>query len=294
MKNKILILGATGMLGNGLISSFKKYPNLEVFGTIRDKETKYFPDEILKWIIPNIDIENWNNLIKLFGFIKPDIVLNCVGLIKQIMGDQDNEAAIYMNALFPHRLSALCQASGARMIHFSTDCVFSGRKGNYCESDPSDALDIYGKTKYLGEVKDNHCLTIRTSIIGHGLESHVSLVDWFLAQKGEIKGYKNVIYSGLPTVEIGQIITEKIIPNQRLKGLYHVSADPISKYELLKLVSAIYDKKIKIQPVDQPVSDMSLNSDRFRKKIGYQPPAWPNLIKKMYHYYKTNPNFIKF
>lgn len=293
-KIKILIVGASGMLGNGLMYGLKKYSDLEVFGTIRDRQLSYFEDKDLKRIIPYIDIENWDSMINLFNTVKPDVVLNCVGLIKQVMGKNDTELAIYMNATFPHRLATLCQLSGARLIHFSTDCVYSGGKGNYVETDPSDAPDVYGKTKYLGELNYDHTVTVRTSIIGHGLESHGSLIDWFLLQKGKITGYNQVIYSGLPTVEHAKIIAEYIIPNTKLKGLYHISAEPISKYDLLKLVSEIYGKKIKIEPYDKKVSDMSLDSSRFRKITGYQPPKWNALIKKMYHYYQSNDKFIRY
>ena len=295
-KKKILIIGATGMLGNGIFSQLTKKRDLDVYGTVRylGEAQKFLPEKLIPKIQPNIDVENIESLIKVFEKIKPHIVINCVGLIKQIMGSSDYQLAIYLNSFLPHRLAQLCQIFKVRLIHFSTDCVFSGQKGNYQEKDYADAPDLYGRTKYLGEVDYGNALTIRTSIIGHGLESHVSLIDWFLAQKGKIRGFSKVIYSGLPTVEQANIIDKYIIPNPRLKGLYHISARPISKYDLLKLVAKVYNKKIKIEPDDKIVADMSLDSSRFRKKTGYQPPNWRQLIQKMYQYYQTNPNFIKF
>ena len=294
MKEKILVIGASGMLGNALFSELSK--NYEVYGTVRsNEEKKYFTPSQAERIFSFVDIENMESLARVFSRIKPDVVLNAVGLIKQNPTINDTRVAIYMNALFPHLLADLCKLSGARMIHFSTDCVFTGNKGSiYKENDLSDADDVYGKTKFLGEVSYDHCVTMRTSIIGHGFEAHASLADWFLAQKGEIQGYTNVIYSGLPTVEIARIIGEYIIPNKRIKGLYHVSADPISKRELLQIMAKVYGKKITIKPVDQPVNDRSLDSSRFRKLAKYDPPNWLNLIKKMYQNYKTNKNFIQF
>ena len=294
MKEKILIVGVSGMLGNALFIELSK--NYEVYGTVRsNEEKKFFTQKEAERIVGFVDIENMDSLARVFIKVKPDVVLNAVGLIKQNPTINDTSVAIYMNAMFPHLLADMCKLAGARMIHFSTDCVFSGNKGDiYKENDFSDAEDVYGKTKFLGEVSYNHCVTIRTSIIGHGLEAHASLVDWFLTQKAEIQGYTKVMYSGFPTVEIARIIGEYIIPNKKIKGLYQVSAEPISKYDLLKLIAKVYGKKIEIKPSDTPVNDRSLDSTKFRRISGYEPPAWPALIKKMHEYYKTNKNFIQF
>jgi len=295
MKTKILIIGVTGMLGNALFTQLSGRKNFIVYGTVRNKtEIKLLEERYQKNVVADIDINNTDSLIEVFGKIKPDIVLNCVGLIKQVMNENDTVNALLINALLPHRLASLCKAINARLIHFSTDCVFSGRLGNYCEADPSDAEDVYGKTKFLGELLYDHTVTLRTSIIGHGLESHVSLVDWFLGAKGKIEGYRNVIYSGLTTVEFANIVAEYVIPNDKLKGLYHVSAEPISKYDLLSLIGQIYGKKITINPSDREVSDRSLNSERFREATGYKPPTWPKLVRNMYRYYQKNKNFIQF
>lgn len=295
-KKKILVVGATGMLGNAQMTELSKYKNFDVFGTVRyfEEAKKYLPAKLLNKIYPNVDVENIDSLIKVFNLVKPDLVINCVGLIKQSPSASNMALAIYMNALLPHRLASLSEAFGARLIHISTDCIFSGSKGNYKESDPSDAGDVYGRTKFLGEVEGPHCFTMRTSIIGHGLESHVSLIDWFLTQKGKIKGYTKVIYSGFPTVEIARIIAEYIIPNENLSGVYHVSSEPISKYDLLKIVAKIYHKKIEISLDDKFILDRSLDSTKFCKAASYQPPSWEQLVKKMYQNYKNNKNFIQF
>jgi dTDP-4-dehydrorhamnose reductase len=290
---KILVIGVTGMLGNALFSELAKYPNIETYGTARSFKN-YLPKELAEKVITGVDIDNFDSLVRVFDRVKPDVVLNCVGLIKQLPSAEDTELAIKMNALFPHQLARLAAASGSRLIHFSTDCVFDGENGPYKESDPSDAKDIYGKTKFLGELHYDHCLTIRTSIIGHGFESHVSLIDWFLSQNGTTKGYTKVIYSGFPTVEIARIIAQYVLPNSKLRGLYQVSSDPISKYDLLKIVAKVYGKKIKLEPYPDVVSDRSLDSTRFRQDTGYTPPSWEELAKKMFAYYQENPNFIKY
>lgn len=168
------------------------------------------------------------------------------------------------------------------MIHISTDCVFSGTKGNYTESDVSDATDLYGRTKYLGEVEYPHCVTLRTSIIGHELRTDLSLVDWFLNQTGTVKGFTKAIYTGFPTVEMERIITNHVIPNEDLRGTYHVSSAPISKYDLLSLVKSVYRKQIDIEKFDNFVLDRSLDSSKFQLVTGYKPPSWDTMVEDMY------------
>jgi len=283
------------MLGNALFSELSKF-NFDVFGTARNaKSKKYFNSEKLKKnIISGVDILKIESVKKVIKKVKPNIVLNCVGLIKQMPTAEDAEMAIYMNALFPHLLAKICRGNNARMIHFSTDCVFSGKKGNYKDDDFADAEDIYGRTKYLGEVKYDNCITLRTSIIGHGFENHLSLVDWFLSQKESVKGFSRVIYSGFPTVEIARIIKDFIIPNNKLSGIYNVSSDPISKYELLKIISKVYGKKIEIVKFDKEISDRTLDSSKFRKLTGCKPPKWDDMINKLHKYYLSNQNFIQY
>lgn len=175
--------------------------------------------------------------------------------------------------------------TGARLIHFSTDCVFSGKQGQYKEDDFADAYDLYGRTKYLGEVDYENAITLRTSIIGHELESKRSLVDWFLNQSSEVKGFRKAIFSGLPTIEIARIVREYVIPNPKLRGLYHLSVDPISKYDLLRMVGTIYGKDIAIIPDDELIIDRSLNSDRFRSATGFKPKPWLELVEAMHNEY---------
>jgi dTDP-4-dehydrorhamnose reductase len=167
------------------------------------------------------------------------------------------------------------------MIHISTDCVFSGKKGQYIESDQSDAEDLYGRTKFLGEVTYPHTITLRTSIIGRELKTRFGLIEWFLAQKGTIRGYKKAIYTGFTTDELSRIILNYVIPNTDLNGLYHVSSEPISKYDLLMLAKESFGKEVRILPDENFVSDRSLDSTRFREITGYRPPAWPIMIDEL-------------
>jgi dTDP-4-dehydrorhamnose reductase len=182
----------------------------------------------------------------------------------------------------------VCRTAGARLIHVSTDCVFDGKKGNYTENDISNATDLYGRSKFLGEVAYSpHCVTLRTSIIGHEIKGRLGLIEWFMSQDKKIQGYKNAIFSGFPTIEVAHILRDYILPNQNLTGIYHISSDPISKYELLKLVAEKYDKKIEIEPYDDFYQNRSLDSSLFRKITGYEPPTWPELIEKMYKHYMS-------
>jgi dTDP-4-dehydrorhamnose reductase len=167
------------------------------------------------------------------------------------------------------------------LIHVSTDCVFSGSRGNYRESDTSDATDLYGKSKFIGEVSYPHTITLRTSIIGHELTGNHSLIGWFLAQSGPVKGYTKAIFSGLPTVELARVVRDHVLPNRDLSGLYHVAAEPIDKFDLLNIVAKAYGKDIAIEPDDRVSIDRSLNAERFRAATGYVAPAWPDLIARM-------------
>jgi dTDP-4-dehydrorhamnose reductase len=275
------------MLGSAVFRGLSASESLSVFGTVRSvRGLESFGKSMKDRLISGIDVLDSDSLIELFRNVAPDVVVNCVGLVKQLSSAKDPLSTLPVNAMLPHRLSKICALSNARLIHISTDCVFSGRKGMYLESDISDAEDLYGKSKFIGEVIDQqHAITLRTSIIGHELNSQSSLVDWFLSQTGPVKGYSRAIFSGVPTVELTRIILDYVIPNPALHGLYHVSAEPIDKCSLLKLVSSVYQKTVDIQPNDELVIDRSLNSDRFRSATGYTPPSWPALIEKMHSQY---------
>ena len=282
-KTRVLVLGVSGMLGNAVLRVFAQGDDYSVVGSARSAGVlRLLPPELREHVICGVDVESTDSLMRLFALARPDVVINCIGLVKQLAEADDPLAAIPINALLPHRVARLCDVAGARLIHMSTDCVFAGTRGMYREQDVSDAKDLYGRSKYLGEVDYPHAVTLRTSIIGHELNSVHGLVGWFLAQQGPVKGYARAIFSGLPTVELARVMRDFVIPNADLRGLYHVSAEPINKFELLKLVAQAYGKDIAITPDDKLVIDRSLDSSRFREVTGYQPPAWPELVRRMH------------
>lgn len=279
---KILVLGASGMLGNAVFRFLSEGADYSVFGTVRSRQAiSLLPQRLQGNLVGGVDAENLDSVTKVFANVRPDVVINCIGLVKQLSSANDPLVSLPLNALFPHRLAYLCATSGARLIHISTDCVFSGTRGCYREQDPSDAQDLYGRSKYLGEVDYPHAITLRTSIIGHELNSAHGLVNWFLGQNGPVRGFKNAIFSGLPTVEVARIIRDFVMIDEELSGVHHVSSEPISKFELLKLLAQVYTKDIEILPYPSPKIDRSLDSSRFRQLTGYEPPCWSELVQQM-------------
>jgi dTDP-4-dehydrorhamnose reductase len=286
---RILILGASGMLGNALYRFFSASENYVTYGTSRSPHLmQALPSALRQNIIQNINVENESGVTELLARVQPTVVVNCVGLVKQLAEANDAIAAIKINALLPHQLARHCQQVNARLIHVSTDCVFSGAKGLYIEEDLPDAQDLYGRSKLLGEVDYDNAITLRTSIIGHEINSHHGLVDWFLSQKGQVKGYRKAVFSGLPTVELARVIRDFVIPHPALHGTYHVSASPINKYELLKLVASAYGSPATLVPDDNLTINRSLESTRFKLATGYEPEAWPELIRQMHAFRKTS------
>ncbi|WP_342243435.1 dTDP-4-dehydrorhamnose reductase family protein [Pseudomonas sp. OTU5201] len=279
----VLVLGVTGMLGSAVFRQLSHDQRYQVWGTLRNAGgRRHFPKHFHAQLISNVDVLDQDALVNVLERTRPDVVINCVGLIKQLADAKDPLSALPINAMLPHRLAKLCGLAGARLIHVSTDCVFSGRKGMYTEADLSDAEDLYGKSKFIGELHEMpHAITLRTSIIGHELGTNFSLIDWFLSQSGPVKGYVKAIFSGLPTVELARVMKDYVIPTPELHGLYHVSVEPIDKLSLLRLVAEVYGHRIEITPDEQVCIDRSLDSSRFRQATGYLPPVWPELVKMM-------------
>ena len=282
---RVLVVGASGMIGSTVLRVLSEKSDLEVFGSVRDAGiSKFFPSSFGEFIIAGINIEHPDALVRLLNQLRPDVVVNCAGLTKHKPEAEDLLVSIPINTLMPHRLAELCKLVGARLIHISTDCVFSGEKGGYVEDDFADACDVYGKSKALGEVDYPHAITLRTSTIGHELQSAYGLLEWFLSQAGRCKGYTRAIFSGLPTVVFAQIIRDVVIPHPELTGLYHVAAKPINKFELLELIADVYGKEIDIVRDDELAIDRSLDARRFQLATGYVAPDWPELIKLMHAY----------
>jgi dTDP-4-dehydrorhamnose reductase len=282
---RVLVLGATGMLGHALLRFFAASPGFEVWGSARGAALGRLPAALQPRVIGGIDVESTDALAGLLARLRPQVVLNAVGLVKQLAEADDPLAALPINALLPHRLARLCALAGARLVHVSTDCVFAGTRGGYVEADPPDAQDLYGRSKLLGEVTDApHAITLRTSIIGHELASAHGLVGWFLAQRGIVRGYARAVFSGLPTVELARVVRDEVLPRPELSGLYHVSAAPIDKLTLLRRVAERYGHAVEIQPDERVAIDRSLDSSRFRAATGWIPPDWPELVRRMHEF----------
>ncbi|MAJ81643.1 MAG: NAD(P)-dependent oxidoreductase [Legionellales bacterium] len=281
MVKKILIIGANGMLGGSLFRYLSKSKHFNVLGTVRSRATaEIISQHGFKNIQSDVDITEFDSVSSLMNTFQPHYVLNCVGLIKQLEAAKAPAPSIEINSLLPHRLAQACNAVDAHLIHFSTDCVFSGDKGMYVETDLPDANDLYGQSKLLGEVNYGPHLTLRTSIIGHELSKSVSLVDWFLGKKGMVHGYRKAIFSGMPTIYIAEFLQTYVF-EKNISGLYHLSVDPIDKYSLLMLIKEQYDLNIDIVPQDDILIDRSLDSQHIRSKTGFVPPRWQFLVEKM-------------
>ncbi len=287
---KILILASTGLLGNTITKYFFNNTKFQTYGTLRDSSNIKFFDKKYKQnflIIKNI--LNYSETENKLKNLKPDIIINCFGITnKEITNGRQSEDFININSLFPYRLQKICSNIGARLIHFSSDCIYSGNKGSYNEYDNPDPTDIYGRSKLLGELDFDNTLTIRKSVIGHELLSKKGLLEWFLQQENYVQGYKNVIFSGITVLELAILIEKYIIPRKNLKGIINISGERISKYELLKIIANVYKKPIKIIPNNSLKIDRSLDGSQFNKLTGYKSNSWSLLIKSMYEFNLLN------
>ena len=281
---KLLILGASGLLGNTLIKYFFRKSNYQTFGTIRDNlQVNFFDKKYHKNFRILNDILNFAELENIIDNFRPNVVINCIGLNNKIKKNDffTIEKYILINSLYPHKLQSICSRFGIRLIQLSSDCVFSGIKGNYSEKDLPDPLDIYGKSKLMGELESDNCLTIRKSVIGHELITKEGLLDWFLSRNDKVEGYERAIFSGLTVLELARIIDNFILPRTKLKGILHIAGFPISKYDLLRIISSEYKKSIELIPNDSLKVNRSLDSTYFTRLTGYQIKPWPLLIKSM-------------
>jgi dTDP-4-dehydrorhamnose reductase len=278
---RVLVLGAAGMLGHVMLRTFARSPGFTAIGTVRGPVAR-LPQELRGCVLGGVDVSDDAALARIFRDVRPHAVMNCVGVIKQLAEADDALVAIPINSLLPHRLAHHCAQIGARLVHVSTDCVFAGTRGNYLESDVPDATDLYGRSKLLGEVDYPHAVTLRTSIVGPELDGAHGLVGWFLAQQGRVRGFTRAIFSGLPTAELACVVRDHVLPQPQLRGLFHVSAAPIAKYDLLCLVRDAWGRDIEITPDDKLVIDRSLDSSRFRNLTGWQPAGWQELVAAMH------------
>ena len=273
---KILILGASGMIGHTLFNYFS--PRYQTFGTLRAGKEIYNFEKIDN-LINYIDIRDFDNVTNIIAEVNPSVVINCVGIVKQISESTTIADQICLNSLTPHLLAELSISMGFRSITLSSDCVFSGSRGEYTEADIPDASDIYGLTKILGEVNNEYGLTIRTSTVGLELNHQHGLVEWFLSKKGDIQGFDNAIYSGLTTLELAKYLEHILLYYPEITGVLQMAAKKITKYDLLKRLSIALNKTdINILKNVDFECDRSLVGDRLEELTGYKVPSWERMI----------------
>jgi dTDP-4-dehydrorhamnose reductase len=284
-ENRILVLGGTGMLGHKMFQRLRKrFPETycTIRGSIDDLPVRNIDVFHSGHVLEHRDLTDLAALERFFAEHRPQVVANCVGIIKQRPAAKEAVPSIFTNALLPHQLSEICQRWGARLIHFSTDCVFSGKRGNYREDDVADAADLYGRTKSLGEVDSGNALTLRTSIIGRELIHFQSLLEWLLTQNHQrVGGYRHALFSGLTTNQLADLVGDLIEKHPDLCGLFHVASQTISKFDLLCLLRDAYELDVEILPDDGFFCDRSLRGDKFEAATGYVCPPWRELAAQL-------------
>jgi dTDP-4-dehydrorhamnose reductase len=281
---RVLVLGGAGMLGHKVLQVCGA--RFDTWATFRGDVERYVSCGLVdrQRAVTGVDAMRFETVERALREVKPDVVVNCIGVVKQLAEGHDPIVSITINSLLPHRVAAVCADIGARVIHVSTDCVFSGRKGMYLESDQPDAEDLYGRSKLLGEVATENALTLRTSIIGRELRSTTGLVEWFLSNRGGgVKGFSEAVFSGLTTPALAALIGDLIASDLPLHGLYQVSAEPINKYDLLLLLDRAYEANVMIHRSTELRIDRSLDSTRFRQAAGWQPASWPDMVTALAH-----------
>lgn len=272
---RVLVLGGDGMLGHELYRELRERHETGV--TLRQQRKEFTGEHVFT----GVEVRGSRRIEEVISRFRPLAVVNCIGIVKQRPESEEAMASIEVNSLLPHRLAIASREIGARLVQLSTDCVFSGDKGNYREEDRADPSDLYGRSKLLGEVTGEGALTLRTSMIGLGLYRKTSLVDWFLAQKGRVQGYRRAIFSGLTTRELARVLRMILEHHPQASGLYHLSAAPIDKYTLLLKLRERLGRAIDIVPADEPRIDRSLDSTRFRRVFAYDPPAWDAMLDEL-------------
>lgn len=290
-RQRVLVLGGTGMLGHKLAQALVRDSDRELGESFEVAVTTRWPASAFEGHsvlgtterFGEVRAEDFASVIRAVADFRPEAVINAIGLVKQDPRARDPLGAIRVNALFPHRLAQLCRAVGTRLIHFSTDCVFSGRRGHYRESDPPDPEDLYGRSKLLGEVDEDGCLTLRTSIVGRELSGGRGLLEWFLSQAeaGRVHGYTRAVFSGLTTGALAERVVHILRRHPDLSGIWHVASDPVSKHELLCRFRDAFDLRIEIEPDEVVVCDRSLDPGRFEEATGLPRPSWDKMIEDL-------------
>jgi dTDP-4-dehydrorhamnose reductase len=280
---RILILGGDGMLGHRLLAHLQK--NHETKVTLHRDLAAYEPYGLFTRdnSYAGVEAQDADRMLEVVADFRPEAVVNTVGIVKQRGAAKEAIPSLEINALLPHRLALLCKAVGVRLVHVSTDCVFSGRKkGGYTEEDVPDPLDLYGRTKLLGEVSEPGCITLRTSIIGLELSRRTGLIEWFLSQRGEIRGFTKAIYTGLTTAEMSRVMERVLVEHQALSGVWQVASEPINKHDLLVRFSEVLGRDdVSIVPDDSVRIDRSLSAVAFEEATGYHAPGWNEMLEEL-------------
>ncbi|MEI8173766.1 MAG: SDR family oxidoreductase [Deltaproteobacteria bacterium] len=284
---RLIILGGSGMLGHTLWERLSQRFS-DTYTTIRKGKDDYGDDRLFESdrVIDHIDVMDFPMLESALMVIKPDFILNCIGITKRREDPQNPIPSITLNAVLPHKLAKFAVAVNAKLIHFSTDCVFDGRTGRYSDDTPTNATDLYGRTKALGEVTGNNVLTLRSSFIGKELHEGTELLEWFLSQKNVVRGFKNAIYTGLTTLELCRVIEKLLLDCPDASGLYNVSSEPINKFDLLRLIGEKMHRGVEVIPDESFHCDRSLDSERFRRDFGYTPPSWTKMVEELSQVYR--------
>ena len=278
---RILVIGGGGMLGHQLCRSWRD--THEVWATLRHGVPPGLDDLPPERFLTGVDVRRLGDVVGAVAAARPDAIVNAVGIVKQRAAAKEHIPSVEVNALFPHELARVAAAAGARLVHLSTDCVFSGRKGRYVEGDVPDPVDLYGRTKLIGEVGDSpHCLTLRTSIIGLELATREGLVEWFLAQRGRIRGFRRAIYSGLTTPEMARAIDHFLRLDPGLCGTWHLASEPIDKHALLSsLLARLQPREVQIEPDDGFACDRSLDGSAIAARSSYRVPPWDGMLDEL-------------
>lgn len=276
---KILVLGANGMIGSAILRLLSLNSKWDVAGTVRSEKNFGFR---MGKLIQIKTLDDRDVLRELLDYETPDLTINCAGITKHAPFGDDALKALSMNAVLPHELLQYSNKNNSRLIHISSDCVFSGQKGDYSEADITDATDLYGRTKALGEITGKHAVTLRTSTIGHEIETKFGLLEWFLSQR-ECYGFKSAMFSGVTSLELATVIRDFVIPNENANGLYNLGSKTISKYDLLRIINDIYQSNVDIYADTSFKIDRSLNSKKFTNDFGYIAPDWHDMVARLHH-----------
>ena len=277
---KILIFGAYGMAGHMVSQYLKTKDDYQITDICHNRRLDN--NSIL------MDIRDIELVKELIIKQSPLIIINCIGILPN-KADQKPKDAIFINSYFPRFLEDFADYRDIKIIHLSTDCVFSGRNGQYREDSLRDGQGVYARTKSLGEIKNNRDLTIRTSIIGPELKDDgLGLFDWFMKQDSQIGGYNRVIWTGVTTLQLAQSIAQLI--KDDVTGLYHlVPEDSITKYELLNIINKVFNKGINIKKKADPVSDKSLINTRTDYEANI--PDYENMIRELREFMVCRRNY---